>query len=210
MSFVLMIADRWQSRPLPSVIRYFLLSSAALLSFNTLISQSKSYWFEELMTEQWVMLFFGSLIIEMSLGVLMSRYSNTKVIKGLYQVLSFLPRPTSLFSILIIEILIFDSINGWSFKAVSIAYAISILIIGLGFYFSFRNNQSLIRIKSVVVTVFSILQLLLISTLFNPQKLHGGNSDFDVQSSLFVLMIFGVFALIGYLLSIRKKHGLRK
>ncbi|WP_139262976.1 hypothetical protein [Flammeovirga pacifica] len=211
MSLVLMIIDRWQFRPLPLVIRYFMISSIALLSFNTIISQSKSYWFQEMMSEQWVLLYFIFLVVELLLGILFSVFSANNNLQKINQILAFVPRPTSIFSILLIEILVFDQVHGWSFKWVSIAYAISIIILGVGTYFIFRNNESLNKLKSVVVTVFSLLQLLLISTLFQPQKLENNeNTSFDPQSSLFVLLTFLGFALVGFFISLRKNYGLRK
>ncbi|MBB3701277.1 hypothetical protein KMW28_03555 [Flammeovirga yaeyamensis] len=211
MSFILMIVDRWQFRPLPLVIRYFMISAVALLSFNTIISQSKSHWFQEMMSEQWVLMFFSFLIIEMGLGILFSRFSSNSIIQKVHQLFAFVPRPTSICAILLIEILVFDAVHGWSFKAVSITYAISLMLIGVGTYFLFRNHKSINKLKSVIVTVFSILQLLLISTLINPQKLENSvNASFDVQSSLIVLLLFLGFALVGFLISLRKSYGLRK
>lgn len=211
MSLVLLLIDRWESNPLPLIARYFIISSIALFSFNAIISQSKTYWFQEMMREQYILFFVAFLLLEIALGILFSRFSDHKAVQKLIKIASFIPRPTTVFSILLIEILVFDAVHGWSFKTVGITYAIGVLILGISTYFLFRNQKSVVKIKTVIVTVFSLLQLLLICTLYTPQKLDSeSNTSFDIQSSVFVLTIFFGFALVGYLLSIRKNDGLRQ
>ncbi|NLR93342.1 hypothetical protein [Flammeovirga agarivorans] len=210
-NLVLMFLDRWQSQWLPLIIRYLIIGGTTLLFFNTLISQSKNYWLNELLEEKWITTFLIIQLVEIVLGITIKRFEQNSFISKGKEILAFVPKATSVITVLIVEIVVFDKVHGWSFKTVGLIYAVVLILIGIGVFFSLRNQKLLLQLRPITIIVFTILQLLFTFTLFNPQELHEQeNNPFEIQSSLVIIGLFFIVVFIGYLISRLRNHGLRK